>query len=970
MGEISDKTKIGIITFIDKRYNYVWNTNLGPLELRFPLNPQLEFKPGEIVRYVQSHDGLAPQIVHNLLRYDKKQLKVERGLKIPWKIEVNLVFASPTSKEFKEAMENDDEDRLKGIAWTQDFLLVASYLDGVEYKPGVVYRAYITRIPNRWEPLARKVGSIFVIIGKKFEKCTNQDELATFWKYCPWKIETSSNEDCDIGLPLNSASPINDCNETSNRNDFSSNIVYEEQLPNFAEALNNINEGEEKIGLVVICEKEYSVIWNPVDDLVRVQVGQLLEDGNDNLSMWPLCEWVKYRCMPEESQISNNVVCKYTAYDIKKTKAINEVTRLKDSVAVKCRLSSAKAYSSSYFIAKDSFFQSVLCSCQDRILKEQMEDENVSIDVYAIFTDIYKNIRWIAFAFRDKDCWRKIDGLTPTVDSQIRPFFTRFENRTSVAYETMQNDLLATNRFKAPIDWKGCYSEGQKIVDVIGIVVCFEDETTVIATKFGLARQPIKFPLGVWVLATIVPDERTSQSPKNNFMRGLGSFIIKRSEKIGPVMSTRVVHDKVDKLLLCCPVKANASRSFVNEYLGKVDDPDNLVKPQQNGQFCPSGYLVELCLSRSREDNSRFWKILKNHGEYNKNVNIVALKLSFFPHEEGQTCDDAHTVLLDRVYDADELLTKQKEESKQNNIQNNSTTFKSVPNGSSYWEAVSANNKQQAFANTLPYQPPKFPNICPQNPDTLENFSSQQQTSSLSSKSYQNIKPSTSITSNNEIDDCSNLIKQLSRYQPIGESKRQIGIVVAKNINFAILYTKLYGDAIVLPRYMQSQEQFDELFMLGRFIGASFSRVNDPVKNELTYKMMCLPEFKLNNKNIVKTRVVLGQFVQAYVECDFSKENIKECNEEMKECTENERRYYIETAIGYVLLNNEVIDKNDFLGKVVNLWLAHIQKRYGCSWQIALNEMNTLQGNYLLEYEMIKNCHSKSDEQINNPSTS
>lgn len=65
--------------------------------------------------------------------------------------------------------------------------------------------------------------------------------------------------------------------------------------------------------------------------------------------------------------------------------------------------------------------------------------------------------------FKSKEIFFKIDGLTPTVDSQIRPFFTRFENRTSVAYETMQNDLLATNRFKAPIDWKGCYSEGQKV---------------------------------------------------------------------------------------------------------------------------------------------------------------------------------------------------------------------------------------------------------------------------------------------------------------------------------------------------------------------------------------------------------------------------------------------------------------------------------------------------------------------------
>uniref|UniRef100_A0A914NHP5 Uncharacterized protein n=1 Tax=Meloidogyne incognita TaxID=6306 RepID=A0A914NHP5_MELIC len=109
MGEISDKTKIGIITYIDRLYNYVWNTKLGPLELRFPLNPNLNFEPGDVVRYVQSHDGLAPQIVHNLLKH-KVQFKIVKSPKIQWKVEVNLVFASHSSREYREAMENDDED--------------------------------------------------------------------------------------------------------------------------------------------------------------------------------------------------------------------------------------------------------------------------------------------------------------------------------------------------------------------------------------------------------------------------------------------------------------------------------------------------------------------------------------------------------------------------------------------------------------------------------------------------------------------------------------------------------------------------------------------------------------------------------------------------------------------------------------------------------------------------------------------
>jgi hypothetical protein len=62
------------------------------------------------VLYVQSHDGNAPQIVHNLVKYDKSHLNIVHGQKISWKIEVNLVFAAHTSKEFREAMENDDEN--------------------------------------------------------------------------------------------------------------------------------------------------------------------------------------------------------------------------------------------------------------------------------------------------------------------------------------------------------------------------------------------------------------------------------------------------------------------------------------------------------------------------------------------------------------------------------------------------------------------------------------------------------------------------------------------------------------------------------------------------------------------------------------------------------------------------------------------------------------------------------------------
>ena len=47
--------------------------------------------------------------MHNLLKH-KVQFKIVKSPKIQWKVEVNLVFASHSSREYREAMENDDED--------------------------------------------------------------------------------------------------------------------------------------------------------------------------------------------------------------------------------------------------------------------------------------------------------------------------------------------------------------------------------------------------------------------------------------------------------------------------------------------------------------------------------------------------------------------------------------------------------------------------------------------------------------------------------------------------------------------------------------------------------------------------------------------------------------------------------------------------------------------------------------------
>ena len=41
---ISEETKYGVVTCVDDTFNYVWNNKFGPFELKFPLNPAVEFK--------------------------------------------------------------------------------------------------------------------------------------------------------------------------------------------------------------------------------------------------------------------------------------------------------------------------------------------------------------------------------------------------------------------------------------------------------------------------------------------------------------------------------------------------------------------------------------------------------------------------------------------------------------------------------------------------------------------------------------------------------------------------------------------------------------------------------------------------------------------------------------------------------------------------------------------------------------
>lgn len=869
MGEISDRTKLGLVTYVDDHYNYVWSLNLNALELRFPLNPGAEFQPGEVVRYVQTHDGRSVQILHNLMKTkDQWPEPVQRPQtgQVKWKVRVKITFAPTTSTHYNEIMGSDDEERVKAIAYSDDIQFCVAFND-LEFEVGKVYNAWITRIPKAHDALAKKLGTIFCICGMKLEELNDPNAISQLMDECPWYDDDNNDNDDDIGLPLlkGNGNTTVESNGNVEQHQKSQDIHYYEEEPaatNYAEELHDDEEGEKYTGLIVRCESEYSAIWGPSHGLVRVQLdGQTQNIENP---VWPLSTWVHYRCMPELSQLRGGIRCEHTAYDIKRINFHREIITINNTVAARMRLTKAKAHGKQYFIAYENFFKEVLCSCQDNQLKDKMQpdDPNAFVDIYALYTDLYKTSKWVAFAVKlnDSDQWTKVTELPPSIDSEVNPFFERYGNYSEYTPgEEMQQNELLRKKFEAPADWNGSRDLGDKIIDVLGLVTCFENEnrTSVIATKYGIARQPTTLKLGTWIRATILPDSRPS--PGKNIMRNLPSYVVEYSRKIRPPISTRAVdHDGVTKLLICCNVNVGPN-CLENEYLGIIEDPRKIIRFE--GSKYINSFLAEICFSRDEQNqNIRFWKVLKNHGEFTKSVHTVALKLSYFPYALGDTCDGAHTVLLDPIFDA-----------------------------------------KKFYAATQP----------------------------------------------TETHDYNERIKaELGLYVPCEKNEqvkkqRAVGIVVTKTESYAILYSKGHGDAIMPYQYFQNREVFEQIFKLGEFVGAEFAQVSKVPNRELLYKWMCLPEFK-HSKQIIAKRTILQKYVQFYLRCDFRKANIRACTENLSQ-NECEKKYYIDTEVGPVLLSEDVINKNDLLGKVVELWITHMHKQYGCNWRITHFKMNTME---------------------------
>lgn len=94
-------------------------------------------------------------------------------------------------------------------------------------------------------------------------------------------------------------------------------------------------------------------------------------------------------------------------------------------------------------------------------------------------------------------------------------------------------------------------------MDVLGVVAAFEDDdeynitVSVIATRYGFARQPTILPLGVWVRATLSLDRSPPEDGQNFLQDQPKKWFVLKSRKISPPISTRVVTDRgIEKLLV------------------------------------------------------------------------------------------------------------------------------------------------------------------------------------------------------------------------------------------------------------------------------------------------------------------------------------------------------------------------------------------------------------------------------------
>uniref|UniRef100_A0A914HVT4 Uncharacterized protein n=1 Tax=Globodera rostochiensis TaxID=31243 RepID=A0A914HVT4_GLORO len=172
------------------------------------------------------------------------------------------------------------------------------------------------------------------------------------------------------------------------------------------------------------------------------------------------------------------------------------------------------------------------------------------------------------------------------------------------------------------------------------------------------------------------------------------------------------------------------------------------------------------------------------------------------------------------------------------------------------------------------------------------------------------------------------IIAEMSHYQKehSGEArrKRSFGLVVEKMLDYAVIYTKKFGLAILPSSRFPSLQQFDSMCVVGQWLLAAIVEVPDCSSLALTFSHMCLPPFERTSQENVQTSVNLQGKVEILLNCDFSVANMKSLSAD---------QYLLSTELGDVIVSERFIRRNEIFENVSNVWVRYIGGKY-FFWEI------------------------------------
>ncbi|KAI1723092.1 hypothetical protein Ddc_07287 [Ditylenchus destructor] len=624
-----EQLPVGLVTKVDESYIYVWSISYGHQELKYPSNADTkdgnEFPPGTLVRFHKGHNIRGPQFM--------KDIYVEN------KIKLNSIILNPQSERFKFTI------RTYVIFPPESY---EPYEKRIEETDG----AEIGRnpLPNA-KGFVEELKTIFVLASRIItQPKPNGDAKRTYEGAVSHKTTQNSTKyyhaDADEDFNIDPDDPSTSYSTSIHRREQERGSYYTND--DYSNCLTNLKDNEREswsTGVIVRKESNYAVIWSKDYDLVWFP-------STESPYNIDLGAWVSFKCF-EDKMEDGNIIIKHSAYEIKEIRPKRQATKLGFTIKVQTFIFSMQPPKSETLLvlAEDEVLGTVLCaSRKDKFLLSELEQGN-PVEVYVVFIEDYlPQSKWVAFA-------ANFDALEPRVEELVATVFDENScNPQTDEREVLYGDNPAGyvegnindgKRFEPPKNYKGPMPEDNQVNKVLGLVVDYEDGETVFYTFFGLAYLRHSYEKGTWMILNMTEIEDRSNVHTMKALHSSNTYVVTKAKKIAPPMSTRVImRNGCERLLLCGVI--TCGRDYENEYLGIVEDTKKLILNET--RRC----LVEMSLfsvkSNIPSGKEIYWNVVRWHGEYSGGLNFVPLAMSCHASEMGRTCDDAHSLLLDKSY--------------------------------------------------------------------------------------------------------------------------------------------------------------------------------------------------------------------------------------------------------------------------------------------------------------------------------